>query len=143
VGAELRLRPLNIPIDLTNIVDDTPITISVALNGEVRAPGAETIASAFFRDPTQVDNPDPLAGASTITFDTVPTGPVVSAPEPSALGTLGPALLALWACCRRWRRAPPAPRARPAATSICWTVEPRLTASGITSSADRSATPAR
>jgi hypothetical protein len=106
VGATLRLRPLNIPVDLSNIVDGTPITISVALNGEVRAPGAETIASAFFRDPTQVDNPDPSFGGSTITFDTsAGPGPVIGVPETSTLALFGSALLVLWACVLR-RRAP-------------------------------------
>jgi hypothetical protein len=104
VGATLQLRPLNIPVDLSNIVDGTPITISVALNGEVRAPGAETIASAFFRDPTQVDNPDPLLGGSTITFDTG-SGSGTSIPEASTSALLGPVLLALWAC--GWRRRGP------------------------------------
>lgn len=101
VGAALRLRPLNIPVDLSRIVDGTPITISVTLNGEVRAPGAETIASAFFRDPTRVDDPDPLAGASAITFETVPIGPPNSVPEPSNRVLLAPALLAAWRFGRR------------------------------------------
>ena len=104
VGAELRLRPLNIPVDLSNIVDGTPITIEVTLNGEVRAPGAETIASAFFRDPTHVDDSDPFAGASTITFETATTPPV-GVPEPSAAALLGSALLTAWASLRR-RRTP-------------------------------------
>lgn len=108
VGAELRLRPLNIPVDLTNIIDGTPITIAVTLNGEVRAPGAETIASAFFRDPTHVNDSDPFAGASTITFETAFSGPGTSVPEPSTLGMLGPALFALWAYGRRRPTSPAA-----------------------------------
>lgn len=92
VGAELRLRPLDIPIDLSGIVDNTPITISVTLDGEVRAIGAETIASAFFRDPTQIDNPDPLSGGSTITFQ-----PLVAVPEPPVYLMLAASLLMLGA----------------------------------------------
>jgi len=104
VAADLRLTPLNIPIDLSNIVDLTPITISVTLTGEVRAPGAETIASAFFRDPTEIDNSDPFAGASTITFETLS-----SVPEPSTWLMLGAGFFALWGRSRwlrpgSWRR---------------------------------------
>lgn len=108
VGAELRLRPLDIPVDLANIVDGTPIIIDVTLNGEVRAPGAETIASAFLRDPAHVNDADPFAGASTITFETAttPPGPVAGVPEPSTWIMLGPALLAAWACGRRRRSSP-------------------------------------
>ena len=86
----MRLRPLNIPVDLSNIVDLTPITISVTLTGEVRAPGAETIASAFFRDPTEIDNADPFAAASTLTFETLS-----GVPEPSTWLMLGTGFFAL------------------------------------------------
>jgi PEP-CTERM motif len=91
VGAELRLRPLNIPVDLSNIVDSTPITVSVTLTGEVRAFGAETIASAFFRDPTDIDSLDPFAGASTLTFETLS-----GVPEPSTWLMLGAGFFGLW-----------------------------------------------
>jgi hypothetical protein len=94
VGAELTLRPLNIPVDLSNIVDGTPITIEVTLDGEVRAPGAETIASAFFRDPAHLDDADLLAGGSSISFDAV-TPPGTGVPEPASLALLGSALLVL------------------------------------------------
>jgi hypothetical protein len=106
VGAQLRLRPLNIPLDLSNIVDGTPITIEVTLNGEVRAPGAETIASAFFRDPAHADDPDLFAGGSMISFDTptIPPAPPVDVPEPPATAVLGLALLAASAAVRRWSR---------------------------------------
>jgi hypothetical protein len=112
VSAELRLRPLNIPVNLTNIVDGTPITIEVTLNGEVRAPGAETIASAFFRDPAHADDSDLFAGASTITFETAasPPAPPIGVSEPSAAAMLGSALLAAWAGAPALRR--PAARRR-------------------------------
>ncbi|MGH7061193.1 MAG: hypothetical protein ACREFH_12455, partial [Stellaceae bacterium] len=105
IGAELDLRPLNIPVDLSNIVDGTPITIEVTLNGEVRAPGAETIASAFFRDPTDLDDADPFSGAATITFETATTPPPPAGiPEPPAAAMLGMALLAPALFALRFRR---------------------------------------
>jgi hypothetical protein len=103
VGATLDLRALNIPVDLSRIVDGTPITIEVTLNAEVRAPGGETGALATLRDPAHAADPDPFAGSPTITFDTASTGPVSSLPEPATLAMLGPALLALVGLGRRRR----------------------------------------
>jgi hypothetical protein len=78
----------------------------VTLDGEVRAPGAETIAAAFFRDPAHADDPDPLAGASTIAFETATTPPAspIGVSEPSAAAMLGSALLAAWAGASELRR---------------------------------------
>jgi hypothetical protein len=104
VGATLDLRPLNIPVDLSRLVDGTPISIEVTLNGEARAPGGETVALAFLRDPAHIDDADPLAGAPTITFETGSTGPVAGVPEPPAAAVLGLALLASALFARRFRR---------------------------------------
>lgn len=103
VGAQLDLRPLDVPVDLSRIIDGTPITIEVTLNAEVRAPGGETGALATLRDPAHADDPDPFAGSPTITFETASTGPVSSLPEPPTLGMLGPAWLALLAFGRQRR----------------------------------------
>jgi hypothetical protein len=102
VGATLDLRKLDIPVDLSRIVDGTPITIEVTLNGEARAPGGETVASAFLRDPAHVDDADPFVGSPTLTFDTTPVGSVA---EPSALAVLGTAMFG-WSACGRRRRRP-------------------------------------
>jgi hypothetical protein len=99
IGAHLVLQALDIPVDLTNIVDGTPITIEVTLNGEVRAPGEETIAYALFRDPTHAGDADPFAGGSTITFETGGAPPGV--PEPPTAALVGAAMLAGWAAYRR------------------------------------------
>ena len=97
VGATAVWGARQIPLDLSRIVDGTHIEIDVTLTGNVFAPGGETIASAFFRDPAHANDPDPLAGASTVTFASASPGPV---PEPPTLALLGLALAATWAGCR-------------------------------------------
>jgi hypothetical protein len=66
--------PFDIPIDISGIHDDVSYTMSVRLFGEVRAPGGETAARVFYRDPVLVNDVDPFAGATTLTFETA--GPV-------------------------------------------------------------------
>ncbi len=97
VGATAEWGARQLPLDLSQIVDGTQIEIDVDLTGNVFAPGGETIASAFFRDPAHVNDPDPFAGASTVTFETAAG---IGVPEPSGLALIGPGLAWLWA----WRR---------------------------------------
>jgi hypothetical protein len=105
VGETLQIPAIDIPVDLSNIFDDVPITISVFLTGEVRSPGTETAASAFLRDPAHVNDPDPFAGALTITFEAATPGPGTSlgsaVPEPSSLALIVPGLITAWASRRR------------------------------------------
>jgi hypothetical protein len=79
-GATLQIPAFDIPIDISGIHDDVSYTMSIFLFGEVRAPGGETAARAFYRDPAFVNDVDPFAGATTLTFETVGPGTV---PEPS------------------------------------------------------------
>ena len=79
-GATLQIPAFDIPIDISGIHDDVSYTMSIFLFGEVRAPGGETVARAFYRDPAFVNDVDPLAGATTFTFETA--GPI-TVPEPS------------------------------------------------------------
>jgi hypothetical protein len=103
VGATAVWGARQLPLDLSHIIDGTQIEIDVDLTGDVFAPGGETIASAFFRDPAHANDSDPLAGASTVTFETASPGNPI--PEPTTLALLVPALAATWAAlglvCRR------------------------------------------
>ena len=103
VGATAVWGARQLPLDLSHIVDGTQIEIDVDLTGNVFAPGGETIASAFFRDPAHANDPDPLAGASTVTFETAAAGPGTAVPEPSGLAVIGPGLVGIWV----WRRQRP------------------------------------
>src|SRR4051794_38215177 len=75
VGATAVWGARQLPLDLSRIVDGTQIEIDVDLVGNVFAPGGETIATAFFRDPAHANDPDPLSGASTVIFESVSPGP--------------------------------------------------------------------
>jgi hypothetical protein len=86
---------MKIPIDLDGITDGTSLDINIRLFAEANAPGGETEASVFLRDPAHADDPDPLAGGSSISITSDGTGPVPAVPEPSGLALLAPALLAL------------------------------------------------
>ena len=79
-GLTLDIPALDIPVDISGIHDDVTYTVSIFLTGEVRAPGGETAALAFYRDPAFVNDADPFAGATTLSFATVGPGTV---PEPS------------------------------------------------------------
>ena len=89
------LPKMKIPVDLDGITDGTSLNIDISLFAEANAPGGETEAFAFLRDPAHADDPDPLAGGSFISITTDSTGPVGAVPEPSGLALLAPALLAL------------------------------------------------
>ena len=89
------LPKMKIPVDLDGITDGTSLNIDISLFAEANAPGGETEAFAFLRDPAHADDPDPLAGGSSISITTDATGPVAAAPEPSGLALFAPALLAL------------------------------------------------
>ena len=102
VGATAVWGARQLPLDLSRIVDGTQIVIDVDLTGNVFAPGGETIATAFFRDPAHANDPDPLAGASTVTFETASPGNPV--PEPATLALLVPTLAATWAALGLVRR---------------------------------------
>ncbi|MGI0130863.1 MAG: hypothetical protein ACREEC_12070 [Thermoplasmata archaeon] len=93
------LPKMKIPVDLDGITDGTALDIDISLFAEANAPGGETEAFAFLRDPAHADDPDLLAGGSSITITTDAGGPVSGVPEPSGLALLAPALLALR--CRR------------------------------------------
>jgi hypothetical protein len=99
VGATAVWGARQLPLDLSRIVDGTHIEIDVDLVGNVFAPSGETIATAFFRDPAHANDPDPLAGASTATFETASPGNPV--PEPATLALLAPALAAMGLVRRR------------------------------------------
>jgi len=99
VGATAVWGARQLPLDLSRIVDGTHIEIDVDLVGNVFAPGGETIATAFFRDPVHANDPDPLAGASTSTFETASPGNPI--PEPATLALLTPALAAMGLVRRR------------------------------------------
>lgn len=94
VAVHTELPNMKIPLDLDGITDGTSLNIEISLFAEANAPGGETEASVFLRDPAHVDDPDPLAGGSSISI-TTDTGPVSVVPEPSGLISLVPALLAL------------------------------------------------
>lgn len=95
VGVHTELPAMKIPIDLSGITDGTTLSIAISLFAEANAPGGETEASVFLRDPAHADDPDPLAGGSTISITTDATGPVGAVPEPSGLALFVPALIAL------------------------------------------------
>lgn len=95
VAAHTELPKMNIPIDLDGITDGTALNIEVTLFAEANAPGGETEASVFLRDPAHGDDPDPLAGGSSISITTDAAGPGGAVPEPSGLALFAPALLAL------------------------------------------------
>jgi hypothetical protein len=99
VGATAVWGGRQLPLDLSHIIDGTQIEIDVDLVGRVFARGGETIATAFFRDPAHASDPDPLAGASTVTFETASPGNPV--PEPATLALLAPALAAMGLVRRR------------------------------------------
>ena len=118
IGAKAEWGARQLPLDLSQIVDGTHIEIDVILTGNVFAPGGETIATAFLRDPAHVNDPDPLAGISTVTFETASPGPGNPVPEPATLTLLVAALAATWATCRgssRRSRAAPGTRSCTAA----------------------------
>jgi hypothetical protein len=79
-GATLDIPALDIPVDISGIHDGVAYTVSIFLTGEARAPGGETAALAFYRDPAFVNDVDPFAGATTLSFGTA--GPVTK-PEPA------------------------------------------------------------
>jgi hypothetical protein len=104
IGATAEWGARQLPLDLSQIVDGTHIEIDVELSGNVFAPGGETIATAFLRDPAHINDPNPLAGASTVTFETASPGPGNPVPEPTTVALLAPALAATWAALGLVRR---------------------------------------
>src|SRR5262249_59148782 len=90
VGVHTELPAMRIPIDLSGITDGTTLSIGITLSAEANAPGGETEASVFLRDPAHSDDPDPLAGGFSISITTDAT-----VPEPSGLVLFAPALFAL------------------------------------------------
>jgi len=95
VGVHTELPAMKIPIGLDGITDGTSLDIDISLFAEANAPGGETEAQVFLRDPAHADDPDPLAGGSSISITTDDTGPVTTVPEPFGLALFAPALLAL------------------------------------------------
>jgi hypothetical protein len=94
-GVHTELPKMKIPIDLDGITDGTSLDINIQLFAAADAPGGETSARVFLRDPAHADDPDPLAGGSSISIIADGTGPVTAVPEPSGLALLAAALLAL------------------------------------------------
>jgi hypothetical protein len=101
VGATLQIPASDIEVDLSKVFsDNVPIVISVFLSAEVRSPGPETEARAFFRDPTHVDDADPLLGSPSITVSGLTLLPA-SVPEPSTFALFATGMTVLSGLTRR------------------------------------------
>lgn len=101
IGATLDIPEQDISLDLTAILaDEVDFSVIVNLSMEARATFLDgSAAMAVFRDPTQFDSPDPLAGSSSITYSGLTLRAPV--PEPSSWALLAAGLVLLAPMMRR------------------------------------------
>jgi hypothetical protein len=100
VGATLEIPAQDLQLDLRNVFVGSEFLIHVLLTMEVRATYLDgTAAMAFLRDPTHLNDSDPLLGSPSVTFSGLTL--LTPVPEPSPWGLLAVGLASLAVLVRR------------------------------------------
>jgi hypothetical protein len=108
VGATLDIPEQDISLDLTAILGtrvDFSVIVNLVVDARATYPDGSA-AMAVFRDPTQLDSTDLLAGSSSITYSGLTLQATAPVPEPSSWAMLAAGMLSL-ALLARSRRSRP------------------------------------